>query len=269
MPRSHPLDSPLYLAAVRTGTSTTPGRQPKVISFSGVDGAGKTTQIDFLCDWLRDADLTVRRLTFWDDVAVLGRTRESLSHTMFKGETGVGSAANPIRRRDKDVRTWYTIPVRFLLYFLDALKLLFLCLHLSGASDADVIIFDRYLYDELANLNLNNSRTRAYIGFLLKFTPCPDVAFLLDADPAEACSRKPEYPLSFVHENRAAYLRLTAQAPGIMVIPPLPVEQVASQVQELISTNLFAHLMENVAQQTKKECAIPVDAGPAPAATNS
>ena len=68
--------------------------------------------------------------------------------------------------------------------------------------DADVIIFDRYIYDELANLPLNRWIARVFVRLVSALVPKPDVAYVIDADPAAAFARKPEYPLEFVRNNR-------------------------------------------------------------------
>jgi thymidylate kinase len=193
-------------------------RGPLLVSFSGIDGAGKSTQIQMLCDHLREAGAHVRVVVFWDDVAVLTRFREFSSHTLFRGDPGVGSPGSPVNRRDKNVRSWYMTLLRFCLYFLDAISLSLTVSKLQS-SGADVVVFDRYLCDELANLSLNNFISRAYVRLLLKLIPRPDVAYVLDADPVQAHQRKPEYPVDFVEFNRAAYLVLSRLADMIVLAP--------------------------------------------------
>jgi thymidylate kinase len=206
-------------------------RRAVLVSFSGIDGAGKTTQIGILCDRLRQAGFQVSLLAFWDNVAMLTRVREFSGHTLFKGEKGVGAPDKPVNRQDKNVRSWYMTAVRFALYFLDALSLCFVVAR-QRRSNADVIIFDRYLHDELANLAINNRISRIYARLLLTMTPHPDLAFFLDADPAQARERKPEYPLDFLHQNRAAYLTLSTMGGGMTVIAHLPVAEVADRILE-------------------------------------
>ena len=46
-------------------------RHCKFVSFSGIDGAGKSTQIANLRARLQDAGMRVALITFWDDVARL------------------------------------------------------------------------------------------------------------------------------------------------------------------------------------------------------
>jgi thymidylate kinase len=194
-----------------------------------MDGAGKSTQIHNLRTRLADAGLKVSIVTFWDDVARLTQLRETSGHTLFKGDKGVGSPDAPINRRDKNVRAWPMTAVRYFLYLVDAVSLRFV-VKKALKSDADFIIFDRYAYDELANLTLSNPLTRLYVRFIMWLVPKPHVSYVLDADPVQARARKPEYPLEFLYLCRASYLALNDLIGGMTVIPPMPVQEVAREV---------------------------------------
>jgi len=204
-------------------------RPCKLVSFSGIDGAGKSTQISNLRTRLQDAGMRVVLVTFWDDVARLKRIREGAGHTLFKGEKGVGSPEKPVNRRDKNVRSWPMSLVRLGLYFVDALSLRATVAKALG-SGADFVICDRYIYDELANLNLENPAARAYVRTMMKLVPRPDVSYFLDADPVAARARKPEYPLEFLHISRASYFALIGLIGGITVIPPMSIEEAEQEV---------------------------------------
>ncbi len=208
---------------------TSGNRRPGFVSFSGIDGAGKSTQIEALRTHLNENGLRVLLVTFWDDVARLTWVRELSGHTLFKGEKGVGTPDKPVNRRDKNVQSWYMTAVRFWLYFVDAISLSIVVAK-TRRTDVDVVIFDRYLYDELANLSLRNRIARAYIRMLLTFVPQPDVIYLLDADPVRARARKPEYPIEFLHSSRASYLALSKLVGGMTIINPQPVQDVERQV---------------------------------------
>lgn len=211
--------------------------RPLLVSFSGIDGAGKTTQIEKLAAWLGEAGLRVSVVRFWDDVALLRSVREALGHALFKGEKGVGAPGKPVRRRDKNVQTWYLFPMRVSLYFLDALSLAFVWGQSKRTHDADVVIFDRYLYDQLANLNVSSRSARTCVRLLLRLVPHPDLAYLLDADPVVARARKPEYPLEFLSSNRDAYFEISKIA-GMDVIGPGTPEEVELSIRRALTHRL-------------------------------
>lgn len=205
--------------------------RPLLISFSGMDGAGKSTQIANLVSLAESCGLKVRILTFWDDIVVLSRYREGFVQKVFKSESGIGAPDRPVNRRDKNVRGWHLNFLRHGLYGLDALNLPRVIAR-ARREGADVIVMDRYIHDELANLPLDNPMTKAYVRSVARFVPRPDIAFVLDADPEAARARKPEYPLDFLYKVRAAYLQLANLLGTITVIPALGLPE-AKQLVEL------------------------------------
>ncbi|MGA8089426.1 MAG: thymidylate kinase [Terracidiphilus sp.] len=199
------------------------------MSFSGVDGAGKSTQIACLCAHLEKRGLRIRVVRFWEDVAKLTKLREGTGHRIFKGDKGIGSPEAPIDRRDKNVGGWLMTGLRFFLYLVDAVSLRTVVKNqLRG--NCDFVIFDRYTYDELANLDLSNPISRTYARMLQSVTPDPDVAFLLDADPEAAHARKPEYPIEFVRVNRRAYMRLNELLRIFTIIEPTEIDAASRDV---------------------------------------
>jgi thymidylate kinase len=207
------------------------------VSFSGIDGSGKSTQIDALSSRLRQQGLRVESIRFWDDVAKLKGIREASGHKIFKGDKGVGSPEAPIERRDKNIQTPFMTAVRLFIYSVDAVSQR-MAVRKALRSGADFVIFDRYTYDELANLNMGNPFIRAYIRLVMAIVPRPHVSYLLDADPMAARARKPEYPLDFLYTNRQRYMTLNSLIGGITVIPPNAVAEVSREV--------LAHAMKHV-----------------------
>ncbi len=199
-----------------------------VVSFSGIDGAGKSTQIAALEQSLRQTGFRIRLFTFWDDVVMFPRFREFMSLKAFKGDSGVGSPERPVQRRDKNVSAWPLTILRLGFYFADALSLLRKVARAKNGN-VDVVIFDRYIYDELSNLPRRHGVVRFFTQLILKLVPRPDMAYVIDAEPDAAYARKPEYPLEFVRKNRQAYIDLAAIC-GMCVLPPGSIEQTKARI---------------------------------------
>ncbi len=207
-----------------------PSRGPLLISFSGLDGSGKSTQIANLREFLHTQGLTTNLLAFWDDVVVLSRYREGFVHKVYGSEKGIGAPDRPVNRRDKNVRKWYLSIARHGLYLLDAMHLVRVVAR-ARRSGSDVVIMDRYIYDELANLPLSNWITRVFVRTVAALIPKPDVAYILDADPEAARARKPEYPVDFMRLCRSAYMQLAQMLGYMTVIPPLPLAEAKREVE--------------------------------------
>jgi thymidylate kinase len=218
------------------------------VSFSGVDGAGKTTQIENLCAFLTEQGVRYRVFRFWDDIARLTSVREGTGHRVFRGEKGIGSPDRPINRRDKNVRGFPMTCIRMFLYFVDALSTRKV---FGGAmrSDVDFVIFDRYTYDELANMNLQNAVVRTYVRFIMALVPRPDISFLLDAVPDAARARKPEYPVDFIRLNRQAYFDLNRIVGGLTVVEPMAIEDAKKQVVGPVAALLSARRVGDSGQK--------------------
>ncbi len=231
-------------------------KRPLLISFSGLDGAGKSTQIDNLRERLEAAGLKVKLLTFWDNVVVMTRYREGFVHTVYGSEKGVGAPDKPVNRRDKNVRAWYLTVARHALYLLDAMHLR-IVVRDAMKSGHDVVIVDRYIYDELANLPLEHPMTRNFVRAMERLAPLPDIAYLLDADPEAAHKRKPEYPVDFMHKCRAAYHRLAALLGTMTIIPPLPLPEAKLAVVTACDKTILARELEMATESPDRRLGAP------------
>jgi thymidylate kinase len=210
------------------------GRRLKIVSFSGIDGAGKSTQISSLNSYLQECGYRTVLLTFWDNVVVWRRLREAASRKAFGGDQGIGSPQRPLNRRDKNVQSWFLTAIRYVFYLADAISLRRVVAKIEE-SESDVVIFDRYIYDELANLQLGGWFPRAFTRLVLMISPHPDTAFLIDADPETARARKPEYPLDFLRRNRDAYIVLGKLCADVTFVEPMGIEAMEGRLRAEVS----------------------------------
>jgi len=190
---------------------------PLLITFSGIDGAGKSTQIEKLREHLTQQGISVRILTFWDNVAVLSSMRSGFSRRVLQSDGNVGSPDKPANRNDKNTSSFPLLVGRSLLHLLDVSRLRQIVRRERVTGADGVIIFDRYIYDQLAALPMRHWVARAYARIVLALAPHTDVSYLLDAVPEEARARKPEYPIDFMRQYRSSYLELQKFAPLTLI----------------------------------------------------
>jgi len=203
----------------------------QIITFSGIDGAGKTTQISAVSTVLSQQGYRILHVAFWDDVAVLSKLRAGVSLSLFRKSPLTSEL--PLRN-DKNVRTWYLMLVRAFFYLLDTLSLRRVVAKLR-CDGYDFIIFDRYVYDQIVQIRPRHWISRAYIRVLLSLAPRPDFPFILDASPDEAFARKPEYPLDFMRGYRQAFLALRAFVPHLAIVVPSSVDETQRLIVQRIA----------------------------------
>src|SRR5947209_1207484 len=138
--------------------------------------------------------------------------RSGFSRKVLQSDGNVGSPDKPANRNDKNTRSFPLLVGRSLLHLLDVSRLRKI-VRRERESRGGVIIFDRYIYDQLAALPMRHWLARAYARLVLTLAPHTDVSFLLDAVPEEARARKPEYPIDFMRQYRSSYLELRQLAP--------------------------------------------------------
>jgi thymidylate kinase len=203
--------------------------KPVLITFSGIDGAGKSTQIEKLHNHLVAEGIPVRQLAFWDHVAVFRTARSGFSRHVLQSDGSVGSPDRPAARRDKNLQSWPLFAGRSVLHLLDVVNLWRVVR--KEKTQGVVLIFDRYIYDQLAALPMKTWWARAFARLLLRVAPKPELSYLLDAVPEEALARKPEYPLEFMRKYRSSYLELRDIA-GMQLIPAADPEEVHAAILE-------------------------------------
>ncbi len=189
-------------------------RPPPLVTFSGLDGCGKTTQLDLLEAALRADGYRVRRVWsrggYTEGVLWLKATARRLLGRRAPSP-GPSAARSQALGRPWVRDVWLTVAL------LDLMRLYGVELRVA-ALRGDAVLCDRYLWDSLVDFEVNfpGSRVseRLLWRVLVAVSRRPDAAFFLEVDPAEGERRSlakgdpfPE-PLDARRRRRAEYERL-------------------------------------------------------------
>jgi len=197
-----------------------------LITFSGLDGAGKSTLIDFVSATLEGERRTVRVLHLNDDVGIYafvralrdrlrGERRRELAPGTPDPRSQKLQRAAPTGWRGVASR-WRTSiiwnkPVRRLLYLADLA--IFQCYRFwLETVRRRVVIMDRYFYDTL--VDVTNGRPRLWTRMLERLTPEPTVPVFLDITPEESFRRKREFSIDYLRHRAEKYHSVFARVPG-------------------------------------------------------
>ncbi|HYL22437.1 MAG TPA: hypothetical protein VEU74_11795 [Gemmatimonadales bacterium] len=232
-------------------------RRGMVITFSGLDGAGKSTLIDWLEGELERRHRPVTVLHMADDVGVyagLRAARDSLQRLFGTRGERDGAGANgrasrprwagppPARSlvgladRIRHAILW-SKPVRRVLYPVDLLIFLMIRFYVATIRGR-ILLTDRYFYDTL--VDVADDGRWYWVRLLERLTPAPDMPVFLDVSPEESYARKGEYSVAYLTRRSAAYRHIAPLIPSAVVLPNVNLDDTRRALARAISERLDA-----------------------------
>lgn len=209
-----------------------------LVSFSGIDGSGKSTQAALICDELREFDV--------DATKVWARWEPRVSYPLM------GFLFVLFRWRRKDYRTSPTMR-RVWPYFVLADQLVFAALNIYPALlRGRVVCVDRYLIDQFVELSYDGMYTERVGRLFRKALPEPDVAITLDVSVETALERKDDTAemLERLHIEEDAETYLTRRrellhehstaAGAIRFDTEVPAEETYEQIRDVVFDHYFS-----------------------------
>ncbi len=206
-----------------------------LVSFSGLDGAGKSTQIEKLVSALRRENKRVKLVVMYDDISVARWIRSRFGSKRSKVHRPLVRTEKAEFRMDKNYHSPSRFVGRMLVYVLDALRLRWVWLRSVVSGKWEVLVFDRYVYDSLVNLLAFNSGRMLllYCKLVSAIAPRVNVPVFLSAPPEVCFERKREYPLDYLRRRHEAYrIFFSSVVSGVEVDGS--VEEVFSKVKEKV-----------------------------------
>ena len=169
----------------------------KLISFSGIDGAGKSTQIKLLADYLRRKGFKVYV------------TESMFSYFLLKPIINIlrrithSPTAGPVRRNSH-----LLLKLWFIFAFIDIWASYWFKIA-NLLSNYDIVISDRFYTDLWANIFYYGYCPTWAFQMIIKLLPKADLAIFLSVDPKNVFKREMEFPNDYYYEQQKIYIRLS------------------------------------------------------------
>ncbi|MEO7986946.1 MAG: hypothetical protein ABI766_10470 [Gemmatimonadales bacterium] len=193
-----------------------------LITFSGLDGSGKSTLIEWLRRMLEARQQRVAVFHMGDHIGLYAGLRAIRDRVVGspRGRPGGGPPLPEPReprgrlktalRRGRNLVVWNK-PMRRWIYLLDLVVFLGYRAFVEKLRGR-VLILDRYFYDTL--VDVADGRRWFWVRLLERITPTPTVAVFLDVTPEESWDRKGEYSVEYLRRRYAAYQHVFEWVPS-------------------------------------------------------
>jgi thymidylate kinase len=228
-----------------------------LITFSGLDGAGKSTLIAYLQHELERVHRPSVVCHMNDHVGLYAYLRMARNRLVGASPNPAPSEWTVVRarearesgvRRSRSQRARSAIVrlrnrlvwskrVRRLLYPLDLLVFLGYRAYVERLRGR-VLVMDRYFYDTLVDV-ADGKRWR-WLRVLERMTPEPDVALYLDIDPETAFARKGEYSVEYLQRRRGLYRTVFPWVPSHVALPATDLETMQATLRQIVLARIDA-----------------------------
>ena len=201
-----------------------------MITFSGLDGSGKTTLIKILEEYLCLKKIKFKSYTIYDDLSVYAFVRKIRESINSVRGIELNEELNSKKNTYKIFRGNY-IKKFFLLF--DIVLIFFVKYYFSF--NKRILILDRYFYDYLMEVT---DRIKFYQKFFCVLFPEPDISFFIEIEPKVAFLRKGEYDIETLTNRRKIYRDIFLLRPVSHYINNDNLDKSKNKLIEIIINNI-------------------------------
>lgn len=200
-----------------------------LITFSGLDGSGKSTLIKCLKESLERRNRRVIVSHMYYDIGLLAFARMLLNKLAGNKEAQPQpetTSAHAPRQKAPDGRRQTIVSrmrstvgwnksLRLAVYPFDLVIFLFYRLYVERVKK-QILIMDRYFYDTL--VDVAEGRRLYGVRLLSRLTPVPCVPVLVDISAEKAYARKGEHSIAYLSRRRSSYQQLFPKNQASVVV---------------------------------------------------
>ena len=215
----------------------------QLITFSGLDGCGKSTHVTATVDYFARRDvrawpLPTVNISATGVLLLFRRMLQRLGSSALNQKTVTAPSGARIRAYskgrsfDEDRRRKITVIKRWLVYPFDAFALR-MALGWLSLRGFEAVVCDRYIYDKLVNLPNANCVLSTLVRWL---APTPDLALFLDVDPQRARARREEHDARYYETKYASYRAIVDLDWGLEALDSSSVEPTQRRIEERLQS---------------------------------
>ena len=199
-------------------------QRPMLITFSGIDGSGKTVHAEMLRDALELCEVDVKPVWSRGGSSALTDAVIRLVKPLLGGRRDMDVEGDTREAKVKRKRVWLQRPLLrggWMMLVAFDLLLRYWAQVAWRLARGQVVVADRYTYDalvELVVLTDSPKVTRSLAAWaLMHLCPRPHLAYYLDVSPERALARKPDELLGFLERQSLIYRRMAMQW-GVQIV---------------------------------------------------